>query len=163
MAAFGNSEGPAIVQLIADLLVDASAQPVLSLVATADEAIVGHILFTKASVRSTQRAISAALLAPLAVHPDVQSQGIGGRLIMEGLDRLSQAGIHLVFVLGHPTYYPRYGFSEAGVSGFEAPYPIHAKNAGAWMVKELQPGIIGVAAGPVACADAIDDPRYWRE
>ena len=68
-----------------------------------------------------------------------------------------------MFVLGHPEYYPRYGFVSAGKLGFEATYPIPEKVADAWMVQELQPGIIGKIKGKVLCAKALDAPEYWRE
>ena len=84
MSAFGPSEGPEIVQLIADLLLDATARPVLSLVASVDEGIVGHVLFSRVRLEPPGRPVSAALLAPLAVHPDFQSRGIGGRLVEIG-------------------------------------------------------------------------------
>lgn len=163
LAAFGTAEGPEIVQLIADLLVDPSAQPVLSLLATADERIIGHILFSKARLKPPSQATSAALLAPLAVHPEVQGRGIGGRLITEGLERLAGAGVEWVFVLGHPGYYPRFGFSEAGIQGFAAPFPIPPQNAAAWMLRSLRPGESGRPCGQVICADALADPKYWRE
>lgn len=163
MAAFGAEEGPPIVELIADLLVDPSAQPVLSLVASNGENVVGHVLFSRVTVESFPSKVSAAILAPLAVHPDFQSRGIGGRLINDGLRRLADAGVDLVFVLGHPGYYPRFGFVEAGAKGFEAPYPIQEVNAPAWMVQELRPGVIGCARGRVVCADTLMDPKYWRE
>lgn len=163
MSAFGISEGPAIVQLIGDLSADVTAQPVLSLVAVANGRIVGHVLFSKVGLKPPGLNISAAILAPLAVHPHFQSRGIGGQLVSEGLRQLSGSGIDLVFVLGHPGYYPRFGFSAAGIKGFQAPYPIPPKNAEAWMVLELRPGIIGNRSGQVICADALADPRYWRE
>jgi len=77
MFSFGTSEGPEIVQLIGDLLLDVTAQPVLSLVATVDGRVVGHVLFSKVRLKPAGQEVSAALLAPLAVHPDCQSQGIG--------------------------------------------------------------------------------------
>jgi putative acetyltransferase len=162
-AAFGPGEGPEIVQLIADLVADTSAQPVLSLVATTGDRVVGHVLFSRARVETEGRELSATILAPLAVDPEFQSRGIGGQLVMEGLRQLAEVGLDLVFVLGHPDYYPRFGFAEAGVRGFDAPYPIAAKNAGAWMVLALRPGILGAVQGTVRCADALDEPRYWRE
>lgn len=163
MSAFGAMEGAEIVQLIADLLIDESAQPVLSLVATVDNGIVGHILFSKVRVRQSEREVSAAILAPLAVHPELQSRGIGGQLVTEGLNQLSESGVELVFVLGHPGYYPRFGFSAARIKGFEAPYPIPQKHAEAWMVKALRPGVVEGPGGRVICADALADPKYWRE
>jgi predicted N-acetyltransferase YhbS len=163
MGAFGPAEGPEVVRLIADLEVDASAQPVLSLVATLYDRVSGHVLFSRAWVETEERELSATILAPLAVHPEFQNAGIGGQLVMAGLRHFAERGMDLVFVLGHPDYYPRFGFAEAGVRGFEAPYPIAAKNAGAWMVLPLRPGILGAFRGRVRCAEALNDPRYWRE
>jgi len=163
IAAFGDVQGHEIADLIADLLDDQSAQPLLSLVATVDDNVVGHILFTSAQIKHSQHMVSSAILAPLSVHPEYQSQGIGGRLIKEGLKQLKAGGVELVFVLGHPGYYPKYGFSTAGIKGFEASYPISPENSGAWMVQELHPGFIGHVCGKVICADALNDPKHWGE
>lgn len=163
LSAFGSTEGPEIVHLIAALSADPTAQPVLSLVALLDDRVVGHVLFSRATLAPSGRDVSAALLAPLAVHPDVQSRGIGSQLVTEGLRLLEDAGTELVFVLGHPGYYPRFGFCEAGIRGFEAPHPILEKNAAAWMVRELRAGAIERGPGRVGCADAIADPKYWQE
>jgi predicted N-acetyltransferase YhbS len=159
--AFGTAEGEDIVRLTGDLADDASAQPLLSLVATSGGKIVGHVMFSRARIDGVAQQVSASLLAPLAVHPDVQSRGIGGRLVAEGLGRLRRAGVDLVFVLGHPGYYPRFGFIEAGANGFTAPYLIAPENAAAWMVRALRPGVLGAVRGRVVCADALDDLKYW--
>jgi predicted N-acetyltransferase YhbS len=163
MAAFGSEKGREIADLVTDLLADFTAMPVLSLVATEGSRVIGHILFTKAKITNSNQPASAVILAPLAVHPDVQSQGIGGLLIKEGLKRLSASGVALVFVLGHPGYYPRYGFHTAGTCGLEAPYPIPDEHADAWMVQELQSGVIGRVSGKVQCADVLNQPQHWRE
>jgi putative acetyltransferase len=163
IAAFGDVQGQEIADLITNLLADPSAQPLLSLVATTNDSVVGHILFSKVRIKHSKRIVSAAILAPLSVHPEYQNQGIGGRLITEGLKRLKAAGVELVFVLGHPDYYPKYAFSAAGIKGFDASYPIPPENSGAWMVQELLPGVIGHVNGQVICADALNDPKYWRE
>ena len=161
--AFGNEEGPEIVDLVNGLLFDPTAIPLLSLMAVNDDRAIGHILFTNARISSSKKSISAAILAPLAVIPDAQSQGVGGQLIEEGLRLLSESGVELVFVLGHPDYYPRHGFKPAGALGFEAPYPIPDKNANAWMVQELRTGVINSVSGKVICADALNQPEHWRE
>jgi len=160
--AFGI-EGQEIADLVQGLLNDPSAKPQLSLLAVKEEKTIGHILFTRARIKPPHESISAMILAPLAVIPEAQSQGVGGKLIKKGLEYLSTSGVDLVFVLGHPGYYPRHGFHPAGVQGFEAPYPIPEKNADAWMVQELRPDIIGKVRGQVKCADALDQPEYWRE
>ena len=67
------------------------------------------------------------------------------------------------FVLGHPGYYPRFGFTPAGPRGIEAPFPILPKNEDAWMVLELAPGLVGKVKGKVIGADAMMRPEHWRE
>lgn len=152
-----------IEELVRNLLQDPSAQPAVSLLAFLQDRPVGHILFTAAHLLRTEVPATIALLGPLAVVPDVQKQGIGGKLIEKGLQMLTEKGVELVFVLGHPDYYPRHGFQPAGRLGFEAPYPILEKNAGAWMVQALKEGVIDAVSGMVMCADAFKRPEYWRE
>ena len=149
--------------LVRDLLSDPSARPLYSLIAFRDDKAVGHILFTSARLENMQEGASLSILAPLAVIPGFQKQGIGGRLIERGLRHLAASGVDLVFVLGHPDYYPRFGFKPAGARGFEAPYPIPEKHADAWMVQELHKGVIGSVSGKVRCADMLDKPEHWRE
>ncbi|MDM8536010.1 N-acetyltransferase [Desulfobacterales bacterium HSG17] len=149
--------------LVNDLLSDQSARPLHSLLAFNAGRAVGHVLFTSAYLGDTQKSVSISLLAPLAVIPDFQKQGVGGKLIEHGLKLLTNSGVDLVFVLGHPDYYPRYGFKPAGVQGFEAPYPIPEKHANAWMVQELHPGVIDSISGKIKCADMLNKPEHWRE
>ncbi len=158
-AAFGPDEIP---ELVRDLTSDKSAEPLLSLLAVRDKRAVGHILFTKARLEP-EAPVAVSILAPLAVVPDAQGQGTGGKLVEYGLNLLRKRGVGLVFVLGHPGYYPRFRFSPAGDLGFEAAYPIPEKNADAWMVRELQDGYAGRYSGKVICADRLNRPQYWRE
>lgn len=158
--AFGQDEEA---ELVRELVHDPSAKPLLSLLAFENDQPVGHILFTKARLTPAKRLVSTVILAPLAVVPQAQKQGIGGKLIERGLRLLSKAGVELVFVLGHPEYYPRHGFRPAGKLGLDTPYPIPEEHADAWMVQELKPGVIGTVSGKVICADALNKPEYWRE
>jgi putative acetyltransferase len=119
--AFGSSEEPSLVK---KLLSDPSAQPCLSLLALRGEHTVGHILFSRAAIEGAPD-LSASLLAPLAVVPDAQNQGIGGHLIRHGLQLLSKSGVDLVFVLGYPAYYARHGFRpgrQTRLHGTPTPY-----------------------------------------
>lgn len=162
-SAFGATEAPRIIRMVDEALADPSARPRLALMALRDGRVVGHILFTHAEVDTGDARIEASLLAPMAVHPDVQGQGIGGRLIAAGLEALEARGVGLVFVLGHPAFYPRSGFVPAGAHGFTAPYPIPVEHAAAWMVKALRPGLLEGVQGPVCCAPALDHPELWSE
>lgn len=161
--AFGNAKGPVIAKLVDDLLDDESARPILSLVAVDDDKLVGHILYTKAIITQTETSISAQILAPLAIAPIAQKRGIGKKLINEGLKQLQTSGTELVFVLGHPDYYPRCGFAPAGVQGFEAPYPIPEEHSEAWMVQELNGDVLGRVNGKVKCSNVLNEPQHWRE
>ena len=150
-------------ELVSDLLHDPSAIPRLSLLASIDERCVGHILFTAVHVTSVENTVTASILAPLAILPDMQGRGIGGELIKEGLCVLKASGVDLVFVLGHPDYYPRFGFQAAGRLGLDAPYPIPEEHANAWMVQEMKAGVISTIEGSVQCADSLNQPEHWRE
>ncbi|HDP79904.1 MAG TPA: N-acetyltransferase [Spirochaetes bacterium] len=159
--AFGQDEEA---ELTAALLGDKSAEPVLSLLAFDGNEAAGHILFTRVEIKGSAPSPPAHILAPLAVKPAFQNRGIGGMLINEGLKRLKEMGAELVFVLGHKEYYPRHGFlPDAGRRGFEAPYPIPARDADAWMVLALTPKGPGGIRGKVRCADVLNRPEYWRE
>lgn len=162
-AAFGGKKGKEIARLVYALLADSTAMPLFSIVATANDSIVGHILFSKAKITNPDQPVPTVILAPLAVHPDFQRRGIGGKLIREGLTCLVASGVELVFVLGHPSYYPKHGFCAAGKYGLAAPYPIAEKDADAWMVQELRPGILGRVKGKVRCSAVLDHPQHWRE
>jgi putative acetyltransferase len=88
----------------------------LSLVAE-DDAVVGHILFRSVTIESAGRSVLGMGLAPMAVLPDRQRQGIGTQLVKRGLDLLRERGCPFVVVVGHPEYYPRFGFEPAAMHG----------------------------------------------
>lgn len=156
--AFADDE---VVQMVRELLADPTAAPAFSLLAWEGDRPIGHVLFTAAHVQGADRDVTAAILAPLAVVPERQRQGVGGRLIGEGVEQLAQSGVELVFVLGHPAYYPKHGFEPASRHGLKAPYPITPDEA--WMVRELRPGVLGTIRGTIRCADALMRPELWRE
>lgn len=159
-AAFGSEVEADLTNALLD---DPSARPSLSLLALKNNRPVGHILFTAARIVGPENPPSASLLAPLSVVPDTQGKGVGGRLIAEGLNRLRKTSIDLVFVLGHPDYYPRHGFETAANHGLNAPYPIAEEHTDAWMVQALRPDLLGTCAGTLTCANAINAPEYWQE
>lgn len=101
-------------------LVDAlrqAARPFISLVAIEDDKVVGHIAFTPVSVGGGPASSKTMGLAPMAVTPALQKQGIGSALVRAGLEECATAGAELVFVLGHPSYYPKFGFLPAAAFG----------------------------------------------
>ncbi len=157
-AAFGGSEEA---DLVMALMEDDTASPRISLLAWAGRDPVGHVMFSDA--RLDVAGLKAQLLAPLAVVPDLQRLGVGTALTMHGLAMAHSLGTHLVFVLGHPEYYPQHGFEPAVPHGIEPPYPIEPQNHDAWMVRELYEGTLASARGKVEVADAIMQPQFWRE
>jgi putative acetyltransferase len=94
----------------------------VSLVASDSGAIVGHILFNLTRVTADGRAVDALALAPVAVLPERQGRGIGSALIGEGLRTARTRGAQIVFVLGDPGYYGRFGFSAEAAAPFRSPY-----------------------------------------
>ena len=96
----------------------AAGDVMFELVAVADGAVVGHILFSR--LWADRTALIAAL-APMAVRPEHQRKGLGSRLVETGIDTCREFGAHAVIVLGHPDYYPRFGFVPASSMGIEAP------------------------------------------
>lgn len=129
-------------------LVDAlreQAQPLVSLVAEDDGAIVGHILFSPVSL-SGHPALRIMGLGPMAVAPEHQRKGIGSALVRAGLERCKQRDFGAVVVLGHPAYYPRFGFSSSARFGLGCEYDVPEE---VFMVVELQPGFLRGASGKV--------------
>jgi putative acetyltransferase len=116
----------------------------LSLIAEVDQQVVGHILFSRMFVDTTDAAIPAVALAPMAVLPSHQRRGIGGSLIRTGLDLLRDAGERAVIVLGHREYYPRFGFSCEKARLLLSPFPPDA-----YMALELMPGALEGVRGRV--------------
>lgn len=101
----------------------AEAQPLISLVASDGEAVVGHIMFTPTEL-SGSSSLNIMGLAPMAVAPDRQGHGIGSQLVSEGLERCKELGAGAVVVLGHPTYYPRFGFERASIKNIGCEYEV---------------------------------------
>ena len=138
-AAFGR---PDEADLIDGLRTDGAV--LLSLVAELEQRIVGHILFSRMWIDTSNGPVAAAALAPMAVLPDHQRRGIGGQLIRHGLGLLRARGERVVIVLGHPGYYPRFGFSNQKARSIESPF--HPE---AFMAAELSPGTLHGIRGKV--------------
>lgn len=99
--------------------------PELSIVATDNNKIVGHILFTKINIKDDTGNLKESLgLAPMAVRPELQKSGIGGQLIKKGFEVAKELGFKSVIVLGHEHYYPRFGFQPADKWKIKAPFEV---------------------------------------
>ena len=103
-------------------MIEADGDALVSLVAERDDAIVGHVLFSRMDVEADGARIAAAGLAPVSVAPERQGQGIGGALIRAGLEAVRGQGHRMSFVLGHEAYYPRFGYSPELAARFVSPF-----------------------------------------
>lgn len=121
---------------------------VASLVAELAGTIVGHILFTSVELDGVS-VDAAAALGPMSVLPSHQRSGIGSQLVTDGLDACRDAGRSLVVVVGHATYYPRFGFLPARARGVECEFDVPDE---AWMITELEKGALATARGTVRYA-----------
>jgi putative acetyltransferase len=114
------------------------ARPFLSLVAELDGEVVGHILFTPVRLDDAD-VLNLMGLAPMAVAVDRQNQGIGSALVEAGLALCRDSGAGAVVVLGHPAYYPRFGFQPAADFGLRSEYDVPDE---AFLLRELQAGYL---------------------
>ena len=145
-AAFGgDAEARLVEKLRADGLVASS------LVAVVNDTVAGHILFSDLAVSVDGRPVAAVALAPVAVRPADQRRGIGSRLVRAGLEDVRGKGRAAVLVVGHPGYYPRFGFSAELARKLASPYP-----GPAFMALELVRGALAGRAGEVRYPAAFD-------
>jgi putative acetyltransferase len=138
-AAFRGSEEADLVEKLR-----ADGHALLSLVAEVEGRIVGHIMFSRMWIDTSQRLLPAVALAPVAVLPEHQRKGVGSFLIQRGLEQLQDRDEMIVIVVGHPDYYPRFGFSAARAKLLKSPFPVEA-----FMTMELCPGALDDIEGAV--------------
>jgi putative acetyltransferase len=140
--AFGQEDEA---RLVSDLRRGGFVQ--VSLVAEHRGAIVGHILFSDLSIVTGTGIVPALSLAPMAVLPEFQRRGIGSALVQRGLEVCHEQGHRIVIVLGHPDFYPHFGFAS------KLARPLASSFSGeAWMALELTPGALDAVSGRVEYA-----------
>ena len=150
--AFGR---PDEARIVAALREAKGFDPALSLVAGASGRVVGHLLLTAVAVEGEGPARPVLALAPMAVLPGWQKRGIGSGLIRAGLEAARARGHRAVVVLGHPAYYPKFGFVPASAHGIRAPFPVPDE---AFLVREVIPGGLAGLAGTVRYPPALSMP-----
>lgn len=126
------------------------ARPVVSLVAENNHVVVGHIMFSPVSLTGHPE-VKIMGLAPMAVAPNHQRKGIGSALVRAGLERCKQLGFGAVVVLGHPDYYPRFGFSPSSRFGIGCQYEVPEE---VFMVLELQSDYLRGVSGTIKYHEA---------
>ena len=138
----GGDEANLVEQLRAD------SDVLLELVEASDIALQGHIFYSPLKIERDGETIEAAALAPVSVLPAFQRTGLGKALIRAGNAKCAELGMSAIIVLGHPDYYPQFGFSAALTESLEAPF-----SGPAFMALELRPDALK-AGGRVRYAKA---------
>ena len=121
--------------------------PELSLIAELDGLIVGHILFTPLVIDNGQQQFESLVLGPVSVLPEFQKQGIGGKLIRAGHQKAVELGFRSVILIGHPEYYPRFGYKPASTWGIKTHYELPSDDV--FMAVELTDGALKNVSGMV--------------
>jgi putative acetyltransferase len=149
--AFGQEDEALLVQRIRE---SSGFIPELSLVAVKDSQIVGHILFSQIYIDTPKTEVPVLSLAPMAVLPEFQNSGIGSQLVMTGLEKCRDLGHKIVVVIGHPQYYPHFGFGPARQKNLDISFPVPDE---AFMVCELVPDALNGIEGKVKFPPEFED------
>ena len=128
-----------------------SGIPYISLVAEKGEKLLGHIFFTPVELNSSNSKIKVIGLAPMAVAPNRQKQGIGSQLVKAGLNTCLNQGYDAAFVLGHPDYYPKFSFLPSVKYGIKSEYDVPDEVS---MVLELKKGTLDGKQGTIKYREA---------
>jgi putative acetyltransferase len=130
--------------------------PELALVAVRGEVVTGYVMVTRQPIVTDHgEEMISTILGPLAVQPDHQNLGIGSLLTTAAIERAPRLGFGSMVLIGHPTYYPRFGFRPASTWGLRFAQPIRDD---VFMALELKPGALVAAAGTVTLLPAFDEP-----
>ncbi|MRS11881.1 MAG: N-acetyltransferase [Actinobacteria bacterium] len=157
-AAFGSDLEA---DLARDLIRDSAYVPALSFAAEEDGVLLGHVLFTRAWLNRDDGLPGFPLLnlAPLAVLPERQREGIGSTLVEAAIALARESGEVGMLVFGDPKLYGRFGFVPAATCGIRTPHP--AEPEWGWQVLELALGVLGTP-GVLEVAAPLDHPELWR-
>ena len=143
--AFNTDEEARLVNALRD-----NVREYISLVAEIDNTVVAYILFTQVSLTGDHSGLKLLGLAPMAVLPEYQRQGIGSALVKYGLEQCKSRGYDAIVVLGHPGFYPKFGFTPARDFGIGSEYDVPSE---VFMIKELTPGCLKGQQGVIKYHD----------
>ena len=125
----------------------------ISMVAETENKVVGHILFTPVELSGNKNNLKIMGLAPMAVLSQYQNKGIGSELVQAGLERCKSLGCDAVVVLGHPDYYPKFGFVPSVKYGIKSEYDVSDE---VFMILELNPGSLKHHEGVIKYHEAFN-------
>ncbi len=159
MQVFGDIHGKEVIKLVQDLMKDSNfdAGGTVSLILEDEQHILGHVMYSPMCL-DEQPDKKIYILAPNAIIPSRQRQGLGKKLITHGLEKLKEYGVDIVLVYGDPAIYKRLGFTAE--HHIKAPYAL-SFSAEAWLAQELNTGALATTKGEVRCVEALFNPIYW--
>lgn len=155
LTAFDSSEAQDISDLVKSLLAEPS-ESLISLVAEHNQQIIGHVIFSAVSVDNNP-SLQGHILAPLAVDPKNQKQGVGTLLVKHGLELITQQGSQFWVVYGDPNYYQRFGFESN--HKIAAPYPLQYPEG--WLAQSIDNINLIETELPIRCIAPLMKPKYW--
>ena len=158
LVAFGKEERQIVSELAVNLLHEQTIPPTISLVAEIAGKIIGHIAFSPVSIGGDDTR-QGYILAPLAVEPEFQHQGVGSKLIENGKQRLRGQGAQLLFVYGDPEYYARFGFSTEEAALYTPPHTLQYPFG--WQALTLNGAHSPESPQTISCVASLSDPKLW--
>jgi predicted N-acetyltransferase YhbS len=152
----GEVEGVLIGRLARDLFEKTDERDLFNFVACDDGRIVGSIFFSRLFFENGNKAF---ILAPVAVHTDLQGKGVGQALINCGLRALKDRGVSFVLTYGDPRFYRKVGFRRISHETVRAPFELTQPEG--WLGQSLLDVPIEALSGSFTCVEALNDPTYW--
>ena len=158
LCAFPEGEREIVSELAINLLSEEATPEIISLVAENDGAVLGHVAFSPVKIENNENLLGY-ILAPLGVKTKYQKCRIGSKLIENGLQRLLEMGVNILFVYGDPKYYSRFGFNTDAASRYTPPYKLQYPFG--WQAIALNECKIAKAPVKIACVTSLCDPELW--
>lgn len=158
LSAFPDGEKELVLKVAIDLLSENRTPQTIALVAEIDGAIVGHTAFSPVKIDNNAD-LQGYILAPLAVMPAYQKQGIGTALIENGIQTLAKMDVNILFVYGDPEYYGRFGFRTENAEKFLPHYQLQYPFG--WQAIILDEFAIENANSRITCVDSLNVPKLW--
>ena len=156
--AFCDEENKLIMNLVVELSEETISPSIKSLVAEVNNQVIGYVSYSPIYLKSDTN-ITGYILAPLAVSPEHQKQGVGSNLINAGIDMLTKDGAGVLLVYGDPAYYGRFGFKEEIGRSFVPPYTLQYPFG--WSGMMLNDTTVPKHSIQFQCVSALSKPDLW--
>ena len=157
-SAFSDEENKVIMNLVQELHQETNSPSIKSLVAEVDNQVIGYVSFSPIFLK-TDSSIVGYILAPLAVSPEHQKQGVGSNLINAGIEMLTKDGVGVLMVYGDPAYYGRFGFKEEIGHSFLPPYTLQYPFG--WTGMMLNGTDVPEEPIQFECVSSLSKPDLW--